>query len=201
MGPLLPASFFQRESLVVAQDLVGMVLHRDGVAVRITEVEAYRWPEDSANHCRVGRTSRNEAMWGTPGTTYIYVCYGMHQMLNIVTDRVGHGAAVLVRAAEPVAGLETIRARRRGMSGTALLAGPGRLGAALALDTSWCGHALFEPGGLELRQGTRPQRLAVGPRVGVDYAEPEHRDAPWRLADARSRWVSHRRTLMGTEEG
>jgi DNA-3-methyladenine glycosylase len=178
--------------------LIGTLLCRDGVALRITEVEAYRFPGDTANHARVGRTARNAAMWGPPGRAYVYLCYGLHQMLNVVTGAEGEAAAVLIRAAEPVDGLDVIRARRGGRDGPVLLTGPGKIGAALAVDTAWCHHPLFEPGGLEIREGWAPRSIAAGPRVGVDYAAAPDREAPWRLADADSAWVSHRRRLRGS---
>jgi DNA-3-methyladenine glycosylase len=192
---VLPERFFARDALVVARDLLGQIVVRDDVALRITETEAYRHPGDSANHCRAGRTARNEAMWGPPGRAYVYVCYGLHAMLNLVTDGEGEGAAVLVRAAEPVAGLDTIRARRRRDDDESLLAGPGKVGQALALDPSFSGHVLFERGGLAVHAGPAVREVLVGPRVGVDYADPADRDAPYRFADARSRVVTHRRTL------
>jgi DNA-3-methyladenine glycosylase len=194
-GALLPQSFFARDALDVAVDLVGRHLVHGDVVLRITEVEAYRFPGDTANHCRAGRTARNAPMWGPPGRAYVYLCYGIHQMLNLVTNRDDEGAAVLIRAAEPVAGLEIVQQRRGGMSGPALLAGPGRVGAALGLDASFNHHPLYEPGGLELREGTPPSTLLHGPRVGVDYASEADRLAPWRLAEAGSAWVSHRKTL------
>jgi DNA-3-methyladenine glycosylase len=196
---LLPESFFLRDVLEVAPDLLGRHLVRGDVALRITEVEAYGGLEDTASHCRSGRTPRNAPMWGPGGRAYVYLCYGLHQLLNVVTDAEGEGSAVLIRACEPVAGLETIRARRGGKEGPVLLTGPGKVGAALALDTSWSGHPLFEPGGLELREGEPATEVLVGKRVGVDYAEPAHRDAPWRFALAGSRWVSHRRDLLSAE--
>lgn len=190
----LPRSFYLRDALEVAEGLLGMVLVRGEVALRITEVEAYR-PGDSASHCRAGRTERNAPMWGPGGHAYVYLCYGVHQMLNIVTGPSGQGAAVLVRACEPVRGLPTIRARRGGLDGPGLLAGPGKVGAALAIDTSWSGHALFRAGGLELVRGVPPAFVLEGPRVGVDYARPEDRDAPWRLAAGDSASVSQRARL------
>ena len=187
--------FYARDAEVVAPALLGMLLCRDGVVLRVTEVEAYRWPGDTACHARHGRTARNDALWGPPGRAYIYLCYGLHHMLNLVTGRDGEAGAVLVRAAEPVAGLETVRTRRRGGTGPALLAGPGRLGAALALDLSVNGERLFRRGGLEVRRGTPPDAILSGPRVGIEYAEPDHRALPWRYAIAGSRWVSYRAGL------
>jgi DNA-3-methyladenine glycosylase len=195
----LPASFYDRDALDVARDLVGTRLRHGPVTVRITELEAYRWPHDTANHCHKGRTARNAAMWGPPGHAYLYLCYGLHHMLNLVTGPEGQGAAVLVRAAEPLEGLELIRERRGGREGPVLLNGPGKLAAALGLDMSFDHHPLTEPGGLELLPGPPPTRLAFGPRVGIDYADPEHVAAPWRVADADSRWVSHRRRLTRSQ--
>jgi len=169
------------------------------VALRLVEVEAYE-RSDSASHARHGPTARNAAMWGPPGHAYVYLCYGIHQMLNVVTGAQGHGAAVLVRACEPAAGLDAIRARRGHRRGPTLLDGPGKVGAALALDTSWSHHPLFEPGGLELREGSPARRLAVGPRVGIGYATPTDQAVPWRVADADSAWVGHRRSLRPSRD-
>jgi DNA-3-methyladenine glycosylase len=194
---LLPAAFFARDALEVARDLIGVTLRHGPVAVRVTEVEAYRWPDDSANHCHRGPTARNAPMWGPPGRAYIYRCYGIHLMLNLVTGPEGEGAAVLIRGAQPLEGLEVIQARRGGITGPAMLAGPGRVAAALALDLSFNHHPVTEPGGLEARFGKPPTGFVAGPRVGIDYAEPRHIDAPWRIAEAGSPWVSRRGQLRG----
>ncbi len=195
MYPILPQQFFARDALEVAIDLVGKHLCRDDVVLRITEVEAYRHPDDSANHCRAGRTARNAPMWGPPGHAYVYLCYGMHNLLNLVTDAQDEGAAVLVRACEPVAGLETIHARRGQVKGPALLTGPGKVGAALGLDGTWNDHPLFAESGLTLRDGAAPQGLLRGPRVGIDYASPRDIRAPLRIAAADTPWVSQRASL------
>ena len=179
----------------VARDLLGKRLKHGRVVLRITEVEAYRWPGDTACHARSGKTERNAAIWGPPGRAYVYLCYGLHQMLNIVTGEDGSAAAVLVRSAEPVAGLDEIRARRGGKSGPVLLTGPGKVGQALGVDRSFSHHRLDRAGGLTLRDGPAPESVVVGPRVGIDYAQPEHRALPWRFAVAGSVWVSHRKTL------
>lgn len=195
-GELLPQEFSHRDAVQVARDLLGAVLVRDDVALRITETEAYVGPHDTACHARSGPTARNAAIFGPPGRAYVYLCYGLHWMLNVVTGPEGYGAAVLIRAAEPLAGMETIRTRRGGRSGPVLLTGPGKLGSALALDGSWSHHPLYEPGGLELRRGTPPAEVLAGPRVGIDYAAPEDRDAPWRFAVADSRWISAPRNRL-----
>jgi len=189
----LPRRFYERDTLVVARELLGKRLRHGEVVLGITEVEAYCGPDDSASHSRMGRTQRNAPMWGPGGRAYVYLCYGLHQMLNIVTEREGRGAAVLIRACEPVAGLETIRARRRGLSGPEALAGPGRVAAALGIDRSFNDHPLYRAGGVELLDGPPPQQVLVGPRVGIDYATPSDCRRPWRFALAGSRWVSRPR--------
>ncbi|HEY6878935.1 MAG TPA: DNA-3-methyladenine glycosylase [Polyangiales bacterium] len=195
MGAILPKSFYARECLEVAIDLLGKQLHHGEVTLRITEVEAYRHPGDSANHARFGRTERNAPMWGPPGHAYVYLIYGMHQMLNLVTDRDGEAAAVLIRACEVVEGLPIVRARRGNKEGPVLLTGPGKVAAALGLDRSYSGATLYRRGGLEVWNAAPVRELLVGPRVGVDYAEPAHRTAPWRVAIAHTSWVSQRASL------
>ena len=134
-------------------------------------------------------------MWGPPGHAYVYLCYGVHQMLNFVTNRSGEGAAVLIRSCEPIAGVHTVRRRRGDRAGPELLTGPGKVGQALGVDTSFCGHPLFRKGGLEVRAGARPSSVVVGSRIGIDSATEKDRAAEWRFAVAGSRWVSHRGAL------
>lgn len=196
LPPLLPRAFFARDSVVVARELIGQLLvHREAqppgarVVLRITEVEAYCGPGDTASHARHGRTSRNEPIWGAPGRVYMYVCYGIHRMLNLVAGAEGRGLAVLVRSAEVVEGLEVVLARRRAAASPALVAGPGKLAQALALDLSFNHHDVCAPGGLEVRAGPRVDVVA-GPRVGIDYASPRDRRAAWRFGLAGSRAVT-----------
>lgn len=191
----LAQNFYARDAREVAQALLGKHLRHAQVVLRITEVEAYVWPDDSANHCSVGRTKRNAAMWGPAGHAYVYVCYGMHHMLNVVTNQVGEGAAVLIRSAEPIAGLAQIHKRRRGLQGPVLLTGPGKVAAALGIDGSFNGQPLFMPGGLELLDGASPSGMRVGPRIGIDSARYKDRRAPWRFAVADSPWVSYPKQL------
>ena len=144
----LPQAFFARDALEVARDLIGTLLVRDDVVLRLTEVEAYR-EGDSANHCRAGKTARNAPMWGPPGHAYLYLCYGLHHLLNLVTDRDGVGAAVLVRSAEIVAGHDTVLARRRAVPGPealrpALLTGPGKVAQALDCVAVVSNHLLMD---------------------------------------------------------
>lgn len=193
---IVPQSFYARDALEVAPELLGKLLKAGEVVLRISEVEAYRHPDDSASHCRMGRTKRNAPMWGPPGHAYVYLCYGMHNMLNLVTNAEGEGAAVLIRSCEPVAGHALLSARRKmAPDDPRLLTGPGKVAAALALDTSHSGLPLYRRGELVLLDGDAPSSIVAGPRVGIAYAKPEHRDAPWRFAIGASTWVSHRKSL------
>jgi DNA-3-methyladenine glycosylase len=192
---LLPQEFFARDAIDVARDLLGKIVKHGPVALRITEVEAYRWPHDTANHCRAGRTKRNAPMWGPPGCAYVYLCYGIHHMLNFVTNHEGEGAAVLIRSCEPVRGLRAIRARRGDKQGPTSLTGPGKVGQALALDASFSHHRLFSRGGLSVHDAPAVAEVLTGPRIGIGYAAPEDIAAAYRLAVADSAWVSHRAAL------
>lgn len=181
---------------LAARTLLGQLLVREGVTLRITEVEAYGGPEDSASHARHSRTARNAPMWGPPGHAYLYFCYGVHWMLNVVTGPEGDASAVLIRGAEVLAGLETVLARRNTALVTPqLCAGPGKVAQALGLDRTFDGHDLLTPGGLELRPGSPPARILAGPRLGIAFATPEDQVRPWRFADADSRAVLQRKTL------
>ncbi|XP_066328649.1 DNA-3-methyladenine glycosylase-like [Miscanthus floridulus] len=148
-------------------------------------------PNDSACHGRFGVTARTAPVFGPGGHAYVYLCYGLHMMLNVVADIEGVGAAVLIRSCSPVSGLETIQ-RRRGQQTEKpiLLTGPGKVGQALGLSTDWSNHPLYTPGGLEVLDGPEPESVLVGPRVGIDYASPEHVAAPWRFAIAGTPWIS-----------
>lgn len=193
---LLPLSFYARDALEVAPELLGKIIQHGEVGLRITEVEAYCFPNDSANHCRAGKTKRNAVMWGKPGRAYVYLCYGLHHMLNVVTNQEGEGAAVLIRSCEPVTGLPEIQKRRRGIEGPAMLAGPGKVAAALALNRSHNGAVLYEEGGLQLLDAPAPAAMLRGARVGIDYATAKDQRVAWRFAAAGSAWVSHRKKLV-----
>jgi len=179
-----------------ARALLGAHLVHDGVVLRITEVEAYGGPEDSASHARHGRTARNARMWGPPGRAYLYFCYGMHWMLNVVTGPEGKASAVLIRSAEVLGGIEIVLARRKAAKATPqLCAGPGKVAQSLGLDKTFDGHDLLAPGGLELRPGTPPARIFAGPRLGIAFATPEDQARPWRFADGDSGAVAQRKAL------
>ncbi|EAY87714.1 hypothetical protein OsI_09129 [Oryza sativa Indica Group] len=189
-GPALPRDFFEVDALDLAPLLLGKLLRRDEVVLRITEVEAYR-PNDSACHGRFGITARTAPVFGSGGHAYVYLCYGLHMMLNVVADKEGVGAAVLIRSCAPVSGLATIQQRRGQQTDKPLLlTGPGKVGQALGLSTDWSNHPLYTPGGLEVLDGPEPENILVGPRVGIEYASPEHVAAPWRFAVAGTPWIS-----------
>ena len=134
-------------------------------------------------------------MFGPPGHAYVYLCYGLHNMLNIVTNCEGEGAGVLIRSCEIYSGHEIILKRRGNTQNKALVAGPGNVGKALAVSRSDSGHALYESGGLEVRDAPSVKNILVGPRVGIDYADLNDRLAPYRFADACSTHVTQKKKL------
>ncbi len=175
VSPALPAAFYARRADLVAPDLLGKLVHRGGVTLRITEVEAYR-QDDSACHAFRGRTARNAPLWGPPGRAYVYLCYGIHQMLNFVCEPEGIAAAVLVRGGEIARG-EAIVRRRRG--GRLDCDGPGKVAQALAVDRSFSGAPL--DGELRVTDGEPVVDWACTPRIGIDYALDEDRERLWRF--------------------
>jgi DNA-3-methyladenine glycosylase len=179
-----------------APALLGALLVHGHVILRITEVEAYDGPADSASHARHGRTPRNAPMWGPAGRAYLYFCYGMHWMLNIVTGPEGEAAAVLIRGAEVVAGLDTVLQRRKAAKATTqLCAGPGKVAQALGLDKAFDGQDLLAPGGLELHSGDAPTLILAGPRLGIGFASTEDQARPRRFVDGASSAVLHKAAL------
>ena len=194
----LGRDFFARDTLTVARELLGQRLVRllDGerLSGRIVEVEAYVGEDDQACHARSGRTERNASMYGPPGCVYVYFVYGMHHCLNVVTEREGFPAAVLVRALEPLTGIEAMRALRGGRGDVELTSGPARLCQALSIDRQFDGADLCVPD-VDLfveRDARVPEgAVAAGPRVGVRGDEAALA-APWRFCIRDSRYVSRR---------
>jgi DNA-3-methyladenine glycosylase len=189
---VLPRSFYRRPSLEVAPDLLGRTLVRvlpDGTRLRarIVEVEAYR-EDDPASHSFRGRTGRTEVMFGPPGRLYVYFTYGMHFCMNVVTGDDGEGSAVLLRAAEPLEGMDRM-AEHRGLADPRLLcAGPGRLCQAFSVGREQNGTDLVGGQELRLERGTPvdPGAVLAGPRIGISVA----REQPWRFVEAGSRFLS-----------
>ena len=196
IGAPLPRSFYARPVLSVARDCIGKLLvhrTREGVtAGRIVEAEAYRGPQDLAAHSARGRrTARTEVMFGPPGHAYLFLLYGMHWAFNAVAGEVGQPHAVLVRALEPVVGLE-LMAERRGVpaSSRALCNGPGKVCQALGLGRADYGRDLCQQH-LYLAPALETARLSIGrsPRINVDYAGV-WASRPWRFYLRKSPWVS-----------
>jgi DNA-3-methyladenine glycosylase len=183
----LPASFYDRPVLEVAQDLVGCVVEHEGCAGVIVETEAYHHSEP-ASHAYVGLTARTSVLYGDPGTAYIYRSYGIHALLNAVCEPRATGAAVLIRALEPIEGIERMRERRGVARDVDLANGPGKLTQALGIDLELNATNLVEgPVLIHPREpGWEDPALVAGPRVGITKAA----DLPWRFCAAGSRHVS-----------
>jgi DNA-3-methyladenine glycosylase len=196
----LPRAFYRQDTVSVARALLGCVLwrriDRELLAVRLVETEAYLGANDPASHARRGlRSPRNESMYLAGGHAYVYFTYGMHWCMNVVCGEADIAEAVLLRAAEPVRGIESMRERRpKAKREVELLNGPGKLCAALAIDRALDGEPLdgkrlwLEQRSVEVRE----EEIAVSPRVGVDGAG----DAaawPLRFYLRGSRWVSPHR--------
>jgi DNA-3-methyladenine glycosylase len=179
------AGWCARSSLEVAHDLIGAELLIDGVGGRIVECEAYR-RDDPASHSFPGPTARNAVMFGPPGRVYVYLSYGIHWMLNIVCgEHEGDADAVLIRALEPTAGIEQMRARRGREPLVELCRGPGRLGQALAVGPHLNGAAIGA-GRVALHPAPPPGPIAQTPRIGISRAQEQ----PWRFLLAGSPYVS-----------
>ncbi len=194
--PRLSQEFYTRDDVVqLAKDLVGKYVFtkfEDQVTGgRIIETEAYSGRYDKACHAFLKRTKRTEIMYQTGGIAYIYLCYGIHHMFNIVTNKAGLADAVLVRAIEPVMGLDRIIERRGGDKKYALTRGPGALGQALGFHKSQTGTSLIESEVMWLAEDGKSvsPKLEVDRRVGVDYAQ-EDALLPWRFFEKGSKWVS-----------
>jgi DNA-3-methyladenine glycosylase len=188
----LAGSFYARPTAEVARRLLGQLLVSDvggGRTVgRIVETEAYVGPHDPACHAYGHRrTSRTEALYGPPGTAYVYFTYGMHWCLNAVTERRDFPAAVLIRALEPLEGISLMRRRRGHVADRDLCRGPARLCEALGITGAQNGISLVRGAGLRvLRDREQRPEIAVTPRVGITQAT----DWPLRFLIAGSPWVS-----------
>jgi DNA-3-methyladenine glycosylase len=193
----LPRSFYRREAEVVARSLLGQVLVSTigGTLTtgRIVETEAYIGPHDAASHAaeRIGRTRRNESMFGEPGIAYVYRIYGVHWCLNVVTDRAEFPAAVLIRALEPLTGIDVMRTRRGPVTRNRdreLCSGPGKLAQALAITAAQDGHPLDAPP-LMLVRGDEVAGgdIVCTTRVGITRAH----DLPLRFFERGNPHVSY----------
>jgi DNA-3-methyladenine glycosylase len=181
----LNPEFYDRPVLEVARDLVGCVVRHGECAGRIVETEAYHQTEPAC-HAFKGLKPSTEVLFGRPGLAYVYRSYGIHAMLNAVSEPEGVGAAVLVRALEPLEGLDAMRARRGLERVQDLCSGPGKLTQAMGIWLDLNGTPLLDgPIEIEARDGTEPE-IAIGERIGINVAM----DLPWRFCDASSTSVS-----------
>lgn len=167
---LLPPEFFGRDTITVARELLGKILVSSAgdtvTGGRIVETEAYLGPGDAGSHAFRGMTPRTSVMFGPPGRTYVYFTYGNHHMLNLITERDGVAGGVLIRALEPLFGIEEME-RRRGRPLKEITDGPGKLAAALGVDLSDYGHELGT-GRLAVFEAPPPgERIGVSGRVGL----------------------------------
>jgi DNA-3-methyladenine glycosylase len=171
----------------VAPELIGAELYLDGVGGRIVEVEAYDHEDPAAHGFGNRRTVRNASMFLPGGHVYVYRSYGIHWCLNVVCGPEGEASAALIRALEPLAGVDEMRARRGVDDVRALCSGPGKLCQALGITREHDGLLVDVPP-FELRERTGPVEIVTGPRIGITKAV----DLPWRYALAGSRFVSRR---------
>lgn len=196
LSPIDPDWFHDPDPVRLARELIGqfLVSEKDGrqTGGRIVETEAYKAPEDKACHAHLNRfTKRTSVMFEEGGRTYVYLCYGIHHLLNIVTGPQGVAHAILIRAVEPLWGLDQQSERRSGRSRREWTNGPGKLTKALDITLADNNSPINQKTSAIhiLRNPTSRAKILSAPRVGIDYAE-ECVDWPWRFLDAESRFVS-----------
>ncbi|MFZ5351534.1 MAG: DNA-3-methyladenine glycosylase [Bacillota bacterium] len=201
---ILQREFYMQDTLTVAKELLGKYIVRKAdsceIISRIVETEAYLGPEDKAAHSYKGRrTERNEIMYGMAGYVYVFMIYGMYYCLNAVTSEVNKPEAVLVRAVEPVSGLDYMALNRFGVEYNRLNSyqlknltnGPGKLCKALDIDRSLNGADLCSSSEISICRGIESSiEIGTSPRIGIDYAE-EYKDMPWRFFLKGNTYVSY----------
>jgi DNA-3-methyladenine glycosylase len=188
MGEQIPRSFYDQPALQAARALLGMRLVRieNGrrLAGIILETEAYRGEEDQGCHCRAGLTTRTQVMYGPPGHAYVYFTYGMHWMLNFVVEKQGFPAAILIRAIQPVEGVDLIAERRGHQPQPKWTDGPAKICQALHIDRDLNGADLCDPRGelfVEWGEPISEERVTTGPRVGLNTVPEPWKSIPWRF--------------------
>jgi DNA-3-methyladenine glycosylase len=197
---ILPEKFYSTGHVTdIARNLLGKVLYtffdNELTGGKIVEAEAYCGQTDRASHAFKNKlTPRTRTMFGKPGTAYVYLCYGIHELFNVVTNINGMADAVLIRAIEPVVGFETIKIRRNINSNSInLTSGPGKLSKALKISRNQNGIDLTsKTGGLWIEKGIEEldSKIIASKRIGVDYAGPDAA-LPWRFYLESNKWVSN----------
>jgi DNA-3-methyladenine glycosylase len=196
MHSILPLSFYLREDVVaISQELLGKVLvtEIDGYITSgiITETEAYKAPEDKASHAfNNKRTPRTEVFYREGGIGYVYLCYGIHSLFNVITnnENVPHG--ILIRSIEPIEGIAKMMERRRKTKvDKTLTSGPGALSQALGISVKYNAVSLIENVIKIEDRGINPGKIIATTRIGIDYAE-EYKLMPWRFYIEGNPWVS-----------
>jgi DNA-3-methyladenine glycosylase len=199
----LGSDFYEVPTLVLAERLLGKIfVHCDGAGRvlkgRIVETEAYIAEHDHASHAWRGKTPRNRVMFGPPGTLYVYFSYGCHYMANIVTEPEGSAGAVLLRAMEPVEGIEEMRLRRGAHALTSLMSGPGKLTQALGIGPELYGESLLgQKCWLEEAPELPAEMIGTSPRIGISRST----ELPWRKFVAESPHVSQIRKDTNAKKG
>lgn len=193
----LPEDFYRQRNVVkIARELLGKVLFTNinGIVTGgiIVETEAYSWKERGCHAYGARKTPRNTVMFDTGGRAYVYLCYGLHCLFNVVTNVAGVPEAVLIRAIEPLVGIETMQQRRGPLAQTfQLSSGPGKLSRALGIDRTFNGKSLLD-GEIWIEDAgkTFPRKMIQAtPRIGIDYAG-EDAKLPWRFLIRDNPWVS-----------
>ncbi|MBN2015487.1 DNA-3-methyladenine glycosylase [Candidatus Dojkabacteria bacterium] len=211
MGKILPREFYRQDTRKVAEELLGKLLVRsiDGerLSGMIVETEAYRGFDDTASHAHKGPTERCKVMFGEAGFAYIYITYGLHNMLNVVTEKTWFPSAVLIRAIEPVEGIKMMAKVRKVKSVRDLTSGPGRVTKALMIDRELNGIDLTSGGEVWIEDTNSRIASALGgpafrggwsngykvlrsPRKGIDYADKSSRERKWRFYVKDNKFVS-----------
>ena len=192
---ILPVSFYARPTLDVLEDLIGKVLVQasgeDVTSGIIVEAEAYCGEDDPASFAHRGRTKKSERLYGPPARAFVYITYGIHHMLNVVTEREGFPAAVLIRALEPLEGISLMKARRQTDKIENLCSGPAKLCQALSIDLALNGQSLSSPKSPlfikeGLRKGKKERELQRRPRIGIRQG----RERLWRVYLQGSPFIS-----------
>lgn len=189
--PEIKEDFFGQDTEKVARKLLGKILVKieeiETLAARIVETEAYFGEDDKGSHARNGPTKRSSVMFGPPGRAYVYFCYGMHYLFNVVTENKSFAGAVLIRAAEPLSGIETMRQRRKKQEKTKLLSGPAKLTRAFDIDLDYNGQVLTKDSGLYFCEDNfKVKKITRTARIGIPLIEGDN----YRFFITDSKYVS-----------